>query len=50
MLAGMTDSANVLGFLRTTGDVSLDYALDYMSGQAPQFARDIAPFLRRIRE
>lgn len=36
-------------FLRTTGDVSLDYALDHMGRQAPRFARDIAPFLRRIR-
>jgi conjugal transfer pilus assembly protein TrbC len=36
-------------FLRSTGDVSLDYALDHMARQAPQFTRDIAPFLRRIR-
>lgn len=36
-------------FLRTTGDVSLDYALEHMQRRAPQFARDAAGFLRRIK-
>lgn len=37
------------GFLRTTGDVSLDYALEYMQRRAPQFAKDASGFLRRIK-
>lgn len=36
------------GFLRTTGDVSLDYALEHMQRKAPQFAKDASGFLRRI--
>lgn len=37
------------GFLRTTGDVSLDYALEYMQRRSPQFAKDASGFLRRIK-
>ncbi|MDD5332878.1 MAG: type-F conjugative transfer system pilin assembly protein TrbC [Rhodoferax sp.] len=37
------------GFLRTTGDVSLDYALEYMQRGSPQFAKDASGFLRRIK-
>ena len=37
------------GFLRTTGDVSLDYALEHMQRRAPQFAKDATRFLRRIK-
>ena len=37
------------GFLRTTGDVSLDYALEHMQRRAPQFAKDATGFLRRIK-
>ena len=37
------------GFVRTSGDVSLDYALEHMQHRAPQFAKDAAPFLRRIK-
>lgn len=36
------------GFLRTTGDVSLDYALEHMQHKAPQFAKDASGFLRRL--
>jgi conjugal transfer pilus assembly protein TrbC len=36
------------GFLRTTGDVSLDYALEYMQRRSPQFAKDASGFLRRL--
>ena len=36
-------------FLRTTGDVSLDYALEYMQRRAPSFAKVAASFLRRVR-
>ncbi len=35
-------------FLRTTGDVSLDYALEHMQRRAPQFTKDAAGFLRRL--
>lgn len=37
------------GFLRTTGDVSLDYALEHMQRRAPQFAKVASGFLRRIK-
>lgn len=36
-------------FLRATGDVSLDYALEHMQHRAPQFSKDAAGFLRRIK-
>ena len=36
-------------FLRTAGDVSLDYALDHMQRAAPAFRADAAPFLTRLR-
>ena len=36
-------------FLRTTGDVSLDYALEHMQRRAPQFAKLAEGFLRRIK-
>ncbi len=36
-------------FLRTAGDVSLDYALDHMQRAAPAFRADAAPFLARLR-
>ncbi len=36
-------------FLRSTGDVSLDYALEHMQRQAPNFAKDAAGFIRRLR-
>lgn len=36
-------------FLRTTGDVSLDYALEHMQRRAPQFAQVADGFLRRIK-
>jgi len=36
-------------FLRSTGDVSLDYALEYMQRSAPAFAPAAEPFLKRIR-
>ena len=36
-------------FLRATGDVSLDYALEHMQRRAPQFSKDAAGFLRRIK-
>ncbi len=36
-------------FLRTSGDVSLDYALDHMQRAAPAFRADAAPFLTRLR-
>lgn len=37
------------GFLRTSGDVSLDYALEYMQRSAPGFAPAADIFLKRIR-
>lgn len=36
-------------FAATTGDVSLDYALEYMQRAAPRFSQDAARFLKRIR-
>lgn len=36
-------------FLRTAGDVSLDYALEHMQRAAPAFRADAAPFLARLR-
>ena len=36
-------------YLRTMGDVSLDYALEFMQRAAPRFAQDAAGFLRRLR-
>ena len=36
-------------FLRSTGDVSLDYALEHMQRRAPQFTKDAAGFLRRLK-
>ena len=36
-------------FLRTSGDVSLDYALEHMQRSAPGFGPAIALFLKRIR-
>ena len=36
-------------FLRTAGDVSLDYALEHMHRAAPAFRADAAPFLARLR-
>lgn len=36
-------------FLKLTGDVSVDYALQAMQQRAPEQARDAAPFLRRLR-
>lgn len=36
------------GFLRTTGDVSLDHALEHMQRRAPQFAKVASGFLRRL--
>lgn len=35
-------------FVRTAGDVSLDYALEHMVRAAPTFQRDAMPFLQRI--
>lgn len=37
------------GFLRTTGDVSLDYVLEHMQRRAPQFAKDADGFLQRLK-
>ena len=37
------------GFVRTAGDVSLDYALEHMQRMAPKFSRDAAQFLKRLR-
>ena len=37
-------------FLRISGDVSLDYALEHMQRSAPGFGPAIALFLKRIRE
>lgn len=37
-------------FLRTAGDVSLDYALDHMQRAAPAFRTDAATFLARLRK
>ncbi|MCM2337143.1 type-F conjugative transfer system pilin assembly protein TrbC [Hydrogenophaga pseudoflava] len=36
-------------FLRTAGDVSLDYSLEHMQRAAPAFRADAAPFLARLR-
>src|SRR3990167_295182 len=36
------------GFLRTTGDVSLDYALEHMQGAVPGFRIEAGPFLDRL--
>lgn len=36
-------------FLRTAGDVSLDYALEHMQRSASAFRADAAPFLARLR-
>lgn len=36
-------------YLRTSGDVSLDYALEFMQRSAPRFAPDAALFLRRLK-
>ena len=36
-------------FLRTSGDVSLDYALEYMRRSAPGFGRTADTFLKRIK-
>ena len=36
-------------FLRTSGDVSLDYALEYMQRSAPEFGPAADTFLKRIR-
>ena len=36
-------------FLRSTGDVSLDYALEYMQRSAPAFAPAAELFLKRIK-
>ena len=38
------------GFVRTAGDVSLDYALEHMQRMAPKFSRDTAQFLKRLRK
>lgn len=38
-----------LAFVRSTGDVSLDYALEHMQRRAPQFTKDAAGFLRRLK-
>lgn len=37
-------------FLRTAGDVSLDYALEHMVRTAPAFQGDAAGFLQRLKE
>ncbi|MFT3815741.1 MAG: type-F conjugative transfer system pilin assembly protein TrbC [Acidovorax sp.] len=37
-------------FLRTAGDVSLDYALEHMVRAAPGFRADAAGFLKRLKE
>lgn len=37
------------GYLRASGDVSLDYALEHMQRSAPRFAPDAAVFLRRLK-
>ena len=36
-------------FVKVTGDVSIDYALEAMQRRAPGQARDATPFLRRLR-
>jgi conjugal transfer pilus assembly protein TrbC len=36
-------------YVATAGDVSLDYALEYIARTAPAFARNTADFLKRIR-
>ena len=41
--------ASAEGFLRTSGDVSLDYALEYMQRSAPGFGPAADTFLKRIR-
>jgi conjugal transfer pilus assembly protein TrbC len=37
-------------FASATGDVSIDYALEFLERSAPAFAKDAAAFLRRIKE
>ncbi len=37
------------GFVRTAGDVSLDYALEHIQRAAPKFAKDAGGFLKRIK-
>lgn len=37
-------------FVRTAGDVSLDYALEHMQRVAPKFSREAGQFLRRLRK
>ena len=37
------------GFVRTAGDVSLDYALEHVQRAAPKFAKDASGFLKRIK-
>jgi conjugal transfer pilus assembly protein TrbC len=37
------------GFVRTAGDVSLDYALEHVQRAAPKFAKDAGGFLKRIK-
>lgn len=37
------------GFVRTAGDVSLDYALEHIQRAAPRFGKDAAGFLKRIK-
>ncbi len=36
-------------FVSTSGDVSLDYALEFIARQAPRFAKDAQSFLKKIR-
>lgn len=37
-------------FVRTAGDVSLDYALEHMQRMASKFSRDATEFLKRLRK
>ena len=37
-------------FVRTAGDVSLDYALEHIQRTSPRFSREAAQFLKRIRK
>lgn len=37
------------GFVRTAGDVSLDYALEHIQRAAPRFSQDAAGFLKRLK-
>ena len=37
-------------FVSTAGDVSLDYALEYIQHTAPRFSREAAQFLKRMRD